>query len=449
MAMTSGELAAVLDELRARTVGWRVKKVYQPSPHELVFSFNNGRLLISVHPRFGRMGLIQESGEMPEKPTPFAGLLRKHLSGCAIEGFDKEPGERLVRIRFSGHSLYCRFYAPCGYLLTDAAGMVVAVNDLKSPLKLGMEFHLPPGRGSAEESARYEGSPSEATEREYEEKIRVSGFEEEKKSLLSAARAERKRLARLMAALQGDRENLARYEECKRWGDLCRIYYAELKRGLHEISLEDPATGEPVKITLSPELGPAENLELLYKKYRKFKTGMEHITAAITSAAEKAEREAAKVAALEKAGSAEDLVPFRSPRPATAAREKQKRSAFRSFVSADGFEMLVGRSGRENDELVRKSNGNDLWFHVRDFPGSHVVVRTGKKTDVPSGTIAEAARLALKHSSRARDGKGTVVYTFIKHVKKPKNAPPGSVLVTREKTVQVHLGRDAKERENR
>ncbi|MEE8483690.1 MAG: NFACT RNA binding domain-containing protein, partial [Nitrospinota bacterium] len=93
----------------------------------------------------------------------------------------------------------------------------------------------------------------------------------------------------------------------------------------------------------------------------------------------------------------------------------------------------------ENDELVKRSNGTDLWFHVRDFPGSHVVLRMAKKADIPADALKEAARLALKHSSRAKDKKAVVIYTHVKNIKKPKGAAPGKVIVTREKTIHVRL----------
>jgi predicted ribosome quality control (RQC) complex YloA/Tae2 family protein len=133
----------------------------------------------------------------------------------------------------------------------------------------------------------------------------------------------------------------------------------------------------------------------------------------------------------------------RQMRPAITAKllRKQERTAhtFRRFTTNEGYEIFVGRNDTQNDALIRQSNGNDLWFHIRDFPGSHVVLKTGGKKDVPFTAILEAAKTALNFSSRVRDGKGTVTYTQVKNLKKPKNSAPGKVLVTREKTVDVRL----------
>jgi predicted ribosome quality control (RQC) complex YloA/Tae2 family protein len=137
------------------------------------------------------------------------------------------------------------------------------------------------------------------------------------------------------------------------------------------------------------------------------------------------------------AAGVEPPVPQKLPAPKKKAQKLF--SKYRKFTSANGYEMIVGRNDVQNDDLVRHSNGNDLWFHIRDFPGSHVIVRTAKKNEVPFDTILEAAKLALKFSTKARDMRGTVVYTHVKYLRRPKNAPPGKVLVTKEKTVQVTL----------
>lgn len=274
-------------------------------------------------------------------------------------------------------------------------------------------------------------------------------LDERKSKMLSAARARLKKVQRLLKALEGDRQKLSAFEQCKRWGDVCQTHFNELKKGMTEIRLNDPLDGEELLIPLSPALGPAANIAALYKHHRKFRTGMEKTAELAASAAEKAEREKRLISAIENAESDDDLdalaVPEAAPQTAQGKPGEKKKAdkafpGFRRFYSADGFEMIVGRNDVQNDDLVRHSNGNDLWFHIRDFPGSHVVVRTAKKKEVPLETIREAARLALKHSTKARDGKGTVVYTHVKNLRRPKDAPPGRVLVTMEKTLQVRIG---------
>ena len=104
----------------------------------------------------------------------------------------------------------------------------------------------------------------------------------------------------------------------------------------------------------------------------------------------------------------------------------------------DGFEALAGKTDADNDLLSLKiAKANELWFHVRGMPGSHVILRhpDGEK---PTGTtIKEAAAIAAWHSKARNAGTVPVCYTEAKHVGKPRGAKPGSVSIKREKIVKV------------
>jgi len=100
----------------------------------------------------------------------------------------------------------------------------------------------------------------------------------------------------------------------------------------------------------------------------------------------------------------------------------------------------VGRNARENEELSLKfAKSDDLWLHAQGTPGSHVVVRLEKGSDPPPETIKDAATLALLYSDLKKSGKGEVIYTRRKYVRKAKGQPPGTVTVTQEKAIFVTL----------
>ncbi|MGB4068622.1 MAG: NFACT RNA binding domain-containing protein, partial [Nitrospira sp.] len=103
--------------------------------------------------------------------------------------------------------------------------------------------------------------------------------------------------------------------------------------------------------------------------------------------------------------------------------------------------IFVGRNARENDELTfGLAKSEDLWLHARGAPGSHVVVRLEKGTDPPPETLRDAATLALLYSDLKKSGKGDVIYTRRKWVKKAKGQAPGAVIITQEKS--LHIGLD-------
>ena len=103
-----------------------------------------------------------------------------------------------------------------------------------------------------------------------------------------------------------------------------------------------------------------------------------------------------------------------------------------------GFEALAGKTDADNDLLsLRVAAPNDLWFHVRGLPGSHVILRHPENEKPGNATIKQTAAIAAWHSKARNAGTVPVCYTEAKHVGKPRGAKPGSVTIKREKIVKV------------
>ena len=103
----------------------------------------------------------------------------------------------------------------------------------------------------------------------------------------------------------------------------------------------------------------------------------------------------------------------------------------------EGFTVLVGKNNKQNDLLTLKiANRSDLWFHVQNIQGSHVILKTENKS-VPEQVILECARLATKNSKAKHSKNVTVDYCPVKNVKKPSGAKPGMVIYNNYKTVIV------------
>ena len=121
-----------------------------------------------------------------------------------------------------------------------------------------------------------------------------------------------------------------------------------------------------------------------------------------------------------------------------AKRTQQPRLAYREFV-VDDFTILVGRSNRENDEVTfRVARPDDLFLHANQVSGSHVIVRSkGRGKEFPKEIVAVAAQIAAYFSKARHSGLVSVIYTPVRHVTKPRKAPPGLVRVQREKSLMV------------
>ena len=99
------------------------------------------------------------------------------------------------------------------------------------------------------------------------------------------------------------------------------------------------------------------------------------------------------------------------------------------YISSDGYHMYVGKNNYQNEELTFKvANGNDLWFHAKQAPGSHVIVKTEGRQELPDRTYEEAARLAAYYSSARSGSKVEIDYTRRSNLKKTPGGAPGFVI---------------------
>ena len=120
------------------------------------------------------------------------------------------------------------------------------------------------------------------------------------------------------------------------------------------------------------------------------------------------------------------------------AQKKQTKSEPMKFISVDGYEILVGRNNKQNDELtLRMAYSTDIWFHTKNIPGSHTIVRTKGTGEAPDTTLMQAAKIAAYHSKARNSSQVPVDYTAVKNVKKPNGAKPGMVIYDHYNTVYV------------
>jgi predicted ribosome quality control (RQC) complex YloA/Tae2 family protein len=106
-----------------------------------------------------------------------------------------------------------------------------------------------------------------------------------------------------------------------------------------------------------------------------------------------------------------------------------------------GWQVLAGRTDADNDHLSLKlAAPDDLWFHVRGMPGSHVVLRARPGERPDRETVRQAAALAAYHSKARAGGSVAVSCTEARHVSKPRGAKPGTVTIRHERVIKVHPG---------
>ncbi|HPF70573.1 MAG TPA: NFACT RNA binding domain-containing protein [Candidatus Krumholzibacteria bacterium] len=263
---------------------------------------------------------------------------------------------------------------------------------------------------------------------------------------------------RLAANLEADLAVADRGAALRREAETLAAHLHELVPGQAVLEAPCLSTGEPLRIALDPALPPAANLDAAFRRARKAEKGRAVIAGRLAQArAEEAQlaavlaaaaalpaapplaRLAAVLAWVGDAAATADGKPAAVPR---AHAPDEPARPFRRYRIDGRWEVWVGRSNVENDELThRASHGLDIWLHAQGVSGSHVILRTGGHPEhVPRAVIEKAASLAALHSKARHAGLVPVIWTERRHVRKPRKAPPGTAVCQREKSVFVAPG---------
>ncbi|MBQ8351213.1 MAG: NFACT family protein [Clostridia bacterium] len=263
--------------------------------------------------------------------------------------------------------------------------------------------------------------------------------------------------ARLMRKLAAQREELAdcaKADDYRREADLIVANIYRLARGMTEFLATDYAGEEPrdVLVRLDGRLTPSANAQRMYKLYNKAKTAARVLGEQIASAEAELQYLAGVREFLDRAESEADLVEIRDElyRAGYASRMKNYtpprnvKLRPREFTTASGYRLLCGRNNLQNEQLTfRVAEKEDLWFHAKGVPGSHVILVCGGE-EPPAEDYTQAAAIAAYYSA-ASGSPVAVDYTRVRHVKKPAGAKPGFVIYKTNYTAYVEPLADLKQ----
>ena len=293
---------------------------------------------------------------------------------------------------------------------------------------------------------------SERIEASYSTSEFNATLEDERQRHIAHVRKHVKKLQRRIAKLTQDFAKVDAYREYGRYGELLKSHVSALGKGRQHITVVDYFDDRLPEITLplNPEKDGPENLKNYFTKYGKFTGARKNLVPRLTQAKTELTKYQQELEALEsgKLANSQETEPVAAlPKRQTPVRDPQRSKPkrqpavpYREFSSQEGYPILVGKTAKDNDAVTFKvSRPDDLWLHARGTPGSHVVVKLEKKQQVPPETLKDAATLALFYSDLRKSGKGEVIYTLRKNVRKPKGAKPGSVAVTQEKSLWIFV----------
>ena len=289
------------------------------------------------------------------------------------------------------------------------------------------------------------------SEKDRHEKIRQRGRDLINLINNAIARTERKLALQREALIDSERG-----EEYKKCADLITSNIYRIERGMERVLCVDyyDETCPEIEIALDSRLSPSSNAQRYYKLYNKAKKAKEVLTEQIKLWESELVYLDSVRAFLDKAETEEDISELReelyragySSKMKNYRPQKKVKLQFMQFKTSGGYTVLVGKNNIQNDHLTFKvALKDDIWFHVKDMPGSHVIMQASGQ-EPSERDYTEAAEIAAYFSS-ATAGPVAVDYTRVKNVKKPAGSKPGFVIYKTNYTAFVSP-RNPEEKEN-
>lgn len=279
------------------------------------------------------------------------------------------------------------------------------------------------------------------TARENSERIKKAASDIIKLVTNLRARTQRKLAIRLH-----DLKKCENRETLRIYGELLKANLYRIENGASFAEVENYYDDmKPLRIPLNPALSPQKNAAKYFKDYKKTYTAEQTLTSLTKRDEEELRYFDSVLDSIERSEALSEISEIREELTLAGyikqnGARKRKTAAvpqFKEYTSDEGYKILVGKNNRQNDYLTTVlAAKNDLWFHVKNIPGSHVIVMC-RGGEVSDATVMRAAALAAANSKAAGSSQVPVDYTPVKFVKKPNGAKPGMVIYTTNKTVFV------------
>ncbi len=465
------------------------------------------RLMLSADPQRGRIHLTTLRIPNPPRPPRFCAFLRAHLSNARITRFSCLSDDRIVTIscemgprearlkrnltlELLGRDSNIVYIDADKNVILDCLHHIPEKADGNRAVSPGMNYQLPPKKTNERSSSVSKRTFLEAVDpipgsttpralslsteaRQIEVAMssptndRVDAFysslltgaliENFRREISRPVRSKIRSLETRSRKIEKDIERLEKYTQQGKSGELLKTVLGSVRKGASNVDVIDWETGETVNVPLNPALAPVANMRRFFALSAKGKRG-------ILTAKDRLERTLEEKRALEdllffveEAQTQEELESLSSETnvnlkidQGSPQSQKKKRSIqrsqppFREYVSPSGLNVFVGKSSSGNDFIIRnKSHEGDTWFHVKDAPGSHVILTSGTIVELAIRDLLYCASLAALHSRLKNSAKAEVIYTDVKNVFRVKGGAPGQVTVRNYKTLIVNLGEEA------
>jgi predicted ribosome quality control (RQC) complex YloA/Tae2 family protein len=476
--LTSSELHAALAELKELLSEATVRDVARLSDRDdLLLFLDTPQDSLALHivpggPRARITCTQRRFGKKSFQTGPLVDRLAQTLRGARITALHTTAGERLCSFTLQTEDLewqlHVELFGARGlWCLADATGRIQDLSRLPNSkgrdLRPGSPYQQPAQRSAAaaDPPCRFEAPVLQSIDLFYTAHDRDEERLGLHRQLAQALSRARQKLEHKIAGLAKQQTEAGRVEHIRQQADLLLAYGFGADPGADFMTVPDPLDPDAeLTLPLIPGQPIQQQAEKLYQRARKLQDGQvigqQRQQQAIEELAD-VEQLMAQVSDEAKPEDLEVLVEEcitrgwirqakrRAP-PVQSSRARQlakitKGHNVRCFQSEEGLLIMVGRTNQQNDRLsLSIARGNDYWLHVgRGYAGSHVVVRLPKDKTPSLETLLDAGTLAVYFSKARNAHRCEVIYTLSKNVRKPKGLPPGRVVPTDTKTLQIEM----------
>lgn len=277
------------------------------------------------------------------------------------------------------------------------------------------------------------------------------------RELCAIVRKKRERLERRAHAVQQDLARLDDVPRLQKLGSLLVAQGKTIPRGARHAKLIDWETNESIAVDLAPDKPIQDQAAEFFQKARRLQRGADVMHKRLADTQK-------QISALEPfltdlrdtpldwnvlQSIAERMssagLQVHPPTPVLQPKHlgQDERKPYHTFGSTNGRQILVGRSGPDNDELVtRIARPHDLWLHAKNVTGAHVIVPLEKNRSCPPDVLVDAATLAAHFSEARHESVCEVSYVERRYVRKPRKSAPGAVTTQREKVIVVRIEKE-------
>jgi len=328
----------------------------------------------------------------------------------------------------------CNRFAPCVIYSSDGLPLDFSAIDI---LQYGNEFK------------KYSSqSISDVSEKYFSEKALMLRLSQFSSSLTKVVSNNIERCKKKLFIFNQQLVDSAKRDKYKEYGELITSNLYRIKHGDTSVLVENYFKEDmpTVEIKLDGSISPAKNAQKYFTKYAKSKKAETQAHIQIKSANEELLYLESVLDELQRARSLTEITEIKEELTqegyiTSSVSTKKKKSV----VSApekhlfEGYTIYIGKNNKQNDYLTLKiAKSNDLWFHTKNIPGSHVIVVKNFNEEIPDHVILKAAGLAALHSKAKGRAKTPIDYTAVKNVKKPAGAKPGMVIYDHYNTLYIN-----------